>query len=410
MSVAAGAGASAPRASLLVALAALALAGCSTLPRNPPPIELVGHTAIAGLPEVRTAAGWPSDTMAADLARSYAEESPAEFPVGADGFIRYPVLVISGGGPNGAFGSGLLKGWSDTGRRPVFKIVTGVSTGALMAPFAFLGSSYDGALRDFYTTNPSNNIFRRLSLLPQLLGGESFAETGPLFGLIQDHVDEKLLAAVAAAHRGGRRLYVGTVDLDSQRFIVWNMGAIAASGQPQALYIFRKVMLASASIPVAFPPVLFDVVSNGQTFDELHVDGAVAANAFYTGGVFNVADTRQRHGRAAGREDIYIIHNGQLLPRAAITRRSLVGIAVRSLDGFTRAGMVGDLFRIYSASLHDGAGFRWITIPESAVLSGNEVFDPVVMAELYALGEKMGREGPPWFTNPPGFRNRPADP
>lgn len=395
-----------PQAWLALAIFAVALAGCSTLPRSAPPLDVIGTTVIPGFPEVRTPAGWPSEAMTADLARSYADESRTDFPVGPDGLVRYANLAISGGGPNGAFGSGLLKGWTDTGKRPVFKIVTGVSTGALMAPFAFLGSEYDQSLHDFYTTNPSQNIFRRLSLLPQLLSGESFAETGPLRLLIEEHANEKLLAAVAAAHRAGRRLYIGTVDLDAQRFVIWNMGLIATSGQPQALDIFRKVMLASASIPVAFPPVLFDVVAKGERYDELHVDGAVGANVFLSGGIFSIAEVRAKHGKLPGREDIYIIHNGQLRPRAEPTRRSLVGIAIRSFDGFTRAGMIGDLFRIYATTQRDQAGFRWITIPDSAELSGNEVFDPVVMGNLYTLGVDLGRKGPPWETEPPGFRTR----
>ncbi len=391
---------------IALACVALALAGCSTLPRSAPPVDLIGTTVIPGFADIRTPAGWPSAAMTADLARSYADESRADFPIGADGLVRYANLAISGGGPNGAFGSGLLKGWTDTGKRPVFKIVTGVSTGALMAPFAFLGPAYDQALHDFYTTNPSRNIFRRLSLLPQLLGGESIAETGPLRLLIEEHVDEKLLAEVAKAHRAGRRLYIGTVDLDAQRFVIWNMGLIATSGQPQALDIFRKVMLASASIPVAFPPVLFDVVTQGNRYDEMHVDGAVGANVFLSGGIFSIAEVRAKHARDPGREDIYVIHNGQLRPRAEPTRRSLVGIAIRSFDGFTRAGMIGDLFRIYAATLRDNAGFRWITIPDSAEISGDELFDPVVMNNLYTLGATLGREGPPWETEPPGFRTR----
>lgn len=393
-------------ASFALAAAIALLAGCSTLPRNAPPADLIGSTTLPGFTGVRAPAGIPDRAMRDDFARSFAEQSAKDFPPGADGVVRYPILTLSGGGPNGAFGAGLLKGWTATGTRPVFKLVTGVSTGALMAPFAFLGPDYDAALQDFYTTNPTQNIFRRLSILPTLLGGEAFAETGPLRALIDEHVDEKLLAAVAAAHRAGRRLYVGTVNLDEQRFIVWNMGAIAASGQSTALDIFRKVMLASASIPVAFPPVFFDVVANGERYDELHVDGAVGANVFLTGGVFSITETRARAGTAPGREDIFIIHNGQLLPRAAPTRRSLVGIAIRSFDGFARSGTVGDIFRIYAASLREGQGFHWITIPDSATLSGNEVFDPVVMGTLFDLGVELGRKGPPWETLPPGLRQR----
>jgi len=393
------------RLSALVLAGAFALvAGCSTLPRNAPPVDLIGHTTIPGFTDIRSPAGMPSRAMALDLARSYGEELRTDFPVGPDGVVTYALLTLSGGGPNGAFGSGVLKGWTETGKRPAFKVVTGVSTGALMAPFAFLGSKYDAALEDFYTTNPTQNILRRLSILPQLFGGEAFAATDPLRALIEKHVDEHLLAAIANAHRAGRRLYMGTANLDAQRFVIWNMGAIAASGQPQALDIFRKVMLASASIPVAFPPVFFDVVANGERYDELHVDGAVGANVFLTGGMFSVSVVRRRAVTHQAREEIFVIHNGQLRPHAVQTRRSIVGIATRSFDGFARSGMVGDLFRIYATALRDEAAFHWITIPDSATLSGDELFDPVIMANLFALGVKLGHEGPKWETLPPGLR------
>jgi Patatin-like phospholipase len=387
----------------LVALVAL-VAGCAELPRNPPPVELMGEAVIPGMPGVRTPAGRRSDVMADDLAQSFAQESRSDFPAGADGVVRYPHLALSGGGPNGAFGAGFLEGWTATGKRPVFKIVTGVSTGALMAPFAFLGPDYDGALRDFYTTTASRNIFRRLSVLPQLLGGESFADTAPLRELIERHVDQRVLDAVADAHRRGRRLYVATADLDSQRLVIWNMGRIAASGHPEALALFRQVMLASASVPVAFPPVMFDVEAGGHRYDEMHVDGAVGANVFYTGGIFSFAEVRARAATLPGREDIYIVHNGQLLPKAEATPRSLIGIATRTFDSAGKAGMVGDLFRIYAIASREQAGFYWITIPEDVDLVGAELFDPVKMRELHAVGDRVAREGPSWWTDPPGLR------
>jgi hypothetical protein len=280
---------------VVCAVAGLA-AGCSTLPRNAVPTELMGKAGIPGMPDVRAPGGRPSVAMSQDLARSFKQESPDEFPLGPDGAVHYAHLALSGGGANGAFGAGFLYGWTKTGKRPVFKIVTGVSTGALMAPFAFLGPAYDDALREFYTTTASRDIFLVLSFIPQLLGGESFADSAPLRALIERHVDAEFLRQIAQAHAAGRRLYVGTVDLDSQRLVVWNMGLIAASGRPEALALFRQVMLASASIPVAFPPVFFEVEAGGLRYDEMHVDGGVAANVFSSGGVFNFPEAREWGG------------------------------------------------------------------------------------------------------------------
>ena len=384
--------------------AALALAGCGTLPRHAPPVELMAQATIPDMPDVRAWAGRRSPAMERDLEESFRQQSPGDFPRGPDGYLRYPHLALSGGGPNGAFGAGFLNGWTKTGTRPVFKIVTGVSTGALMAPFAFLGPKYDDALREFYTTTTSADVFTpSRNLLRQLLAGEALADTGPLAALIAKHVDRAFLEQIANAHQHGRRLYVGTVDLDSQRFVVWNMGLIAVKGDAAALDLFRKVVLASASVPVAFPPVFFEVDVQGQRYDEMHVDGAVAANVFYNGGVFSAAAARKRAGTDNGREEIFVIHNGQLGPVAAVTPRTLRGIALRTLDSAAKSAVVGDLFRIYAASLHEDAGFQWITMPDGIEINGTEFFDPVKMRHLYDVGYQAARAETVWTTLPPGW-------
>jgi len=389
---------------LALVCAVLCLAGCAILPRNAVPADLMPEAVIPGMPEIRAPAGQISAAMMSDLARSFDQESPNDFPIGPDGYVHYAHLVLSGGGANGAFGAGFLSGWTKMGHRPVFKIVTGVSTGALMAPYAFLGPDYDGALRQFYTTTASHNIFRRLSMVPQLLGGESLADTGPLMAMLEQAVDAEFLRAVAQAHESGRRLYIGTADLDSQRFVVWNMGLIATSGRSGALELFRRVMLASASVPIAFPPVFFDVEAGGRRYDEMHVDGAVSANVFYTGGAFSFSAARAGVGRGHGREDIFVIHNGQLLPAPATTSRSLRSIAMRAFQLAAKSKTIGDLFRIYAVSLRESAGFKMITIPEGAELSGSEVFDPVVMRQLYEIGYRKALDGPVWLTDPPGLQ------
>lgn len=385
---------------LATAFAALLLGACGILPRNAVPTELMSVAEIPGLPHVRAAAGQPSPAMMQDLVESFAQESPALFPRDADGRVRYAHLALSGGGPNGAFGAGFLKGWTETGTRPAFKIVTGVSTGALIAPFALLGSRYDGALHEFYTTTASRNIFRALSILPQLLGGESLAETGPLQLLIAQHVDENFLREIAQAHAHGQRLYVATVNLDAQRFVVWNMGLIAKAG---ALDLFRDVLLASSSVPIAFPPVFFTVEANGQRYDEMHVDGSVGAFVFYSGGVWSFAAARDIASVRVARNDIFVIHNGQLPPSPQITSRSLRSIAMRVFESAGRAAVVGDLFRIYSVTVRENAGFHWMTIPPGVEMTGNEVFDPAHMQALYDLGYRIALEGPRWRERPPGF-------
>jgi predicted acylesterase/phospholipase RssA len=295
----------------------------------------------------------------------------------------------------------------------VFKIVTGVSTGALMAPFAFIGPPYDQALREFYTTTRSKDIFvlrSTFGLLWQLIAGEALADTRPLQAMIASHVDEQLLQRVAEAHQRGRRLYIGTANLDAPRFVVWNMGLIANSGRPDALALFRKVMLASASIPVAFPPVFFEVelTPGGPRYDEMHVDGGVGARVFLNGGVFRGSVIRERGGQGGqGREDIFVIHNGQLIPPPDPVQRSLAQIASRSIDASGRAAALGDLLRIYGYAQREEGTFRWVTIPREVVISGDEVFDPVQMQVLYDLGLRMAADGGEWSTEPPGRRLTP---
>lgn len=388
----------------------LVISACGSLPRNAAPPQRTLTAAIPQMPEVRAWAGQPSEAMERDLAQSFAQESAQDFPRRADGSVRYPHLALSGGGAFGAFGAGYLNGWSSTGTRPVFKIVTGVSTGALMAPFAFLGAEFDDALREFYTTTRTSDIFvvgTVLTTLWQLIAGEALADTGPLRTLIERHIDEALLQRIAQAHRQGRRLYIGTTDLDVPRFVVWNMGLIAASGRPEALALFRQVMLASASIPVAFPPVFFQVElePGGTRYDEMHVDGGVGARVFLNAGVFRGSVVRDRGGNGGvGREDIFVIHNGQLVPIPEPISRSLPAIAARVIDASGRTAAIGDLFRIFSYAQREQAGFQWITIPDDVVMTGAEIFDPAQMQSLYQVGFGLATAGGGWYTLPPGDR------
>jgi len=383
----------------------LALSGCGSLLRNAVPIDMMASATIPGMPNIRAPAGRADAFMASDMAKSFTQESPKDFPAGPDGVIVYPQLALSGGGANGAFGAGFLNGWTSTGTRPVFKVVTGVSTGALMAPFAFLGPAKDDALREFYTNTSTRDIFvlgTIAGIVRQLLFSDGIADTAPLSALIATHIDDAFLRDIAAAHLGGRRLYIGTTDLDSQRFMIWNMGLIATSGHPDAVILFRRVMLASASIPVAFAPVLFEVeASNGRRYDELHVDGGVAANVFHNGNLFSTRRLLQDAGRSSARNDVYVIHNGQLAESPGLTRRTIPSVALRTLEAATHSGMINDLFRIFAVTTFERSGFYWTTIPNGVEMRGDEVFDPVLMRQLYDLGFEAARAGPTWRTRPP---------
>jgi hypothetical protein len=384
--------------------AALVLSGCAGLERNPVPLADGARASIPGMPDVRAWAAAPSEAMARDFALSFEQERAGTFVRRADGRTVYPQLALSGGGPIGAFSAGFLKGWTDSGQRPVFKIVTGVSTGAMIAPFAFLGPAYDDRIEHFYTTTATRDVFSMpRSLLFQVLRGESIADSAPLAALIASDLDMPLLQRIAAAHAEGRRLYIGTVDLDAQRFVVWNMGLIAQAGTPQALQLFRDVVLASASVPLAVQPVYFEVDVDGRRYDEMHVDGAVGVRVFYNGDLFRTSVVRQRAIAQTTYEDVYIIHNGQLSPQAEHTDRTLRAIGHRTMRALSLGATSGDLFRIYLQTGAEGAGFHWVTMPDGVELRGEELFDPVRMRELFALGYEMARPGPRWQTRPPGY-------
>ncbi len=189
------------------------------------------------------------------------------------------VLAVSGGGEDGAFGAGVLTAWTRTGTRPEFRLLTGVSTGALTAPFAFLGPAYDARLEEVYTRLAPSEVLRKRCLTAAIFNDAIF-DTAPPFATISRILDEAMLADIAREYGRGRRLLVGTTDLDARRPVIWNLGAIAASGSPRALDLTRRLLLASAAIPGAFPPVMIDVEADGRRYQEMHVDGGATAQMF----------------------------------------------------------------------------------------------------------------------------------
>jgi hypothetical protein len=204
-------------------------------------------------------------------------------------------LSLSGGGDRGAFSAGFLNGWTASGTRPQFKLVTGVSTGALIAPFAFLGPGYDATLKAMFTSVSQKDIVAQRFFYSVFLQ-DALADTTPLARLLKLHVTQELVDAIAAEYAKGRLLFLGTTNLDARRPVVWNVTKIAASGRPESIELLRKIMLASAAIPGAFPPVMFDVEANGKTYEEMHVDGGATTQVFvYWAGV-RLKELSAEHG------------------------------------------------------------------------------------------------------------------
>lgn len=306
-------------------------------------------------------------------------------------------LAISGGGENGAFGAGLLVGWTAAGTRPTFKLVTGISTGALTAPFAFLGPDYDDELREVYTGITSADVLEERGILAALFQ-DAMADNAPLRATIARLFDQAMLDAIVAEYKKGRILLIGTTNLDARRPVIWNIGAIAESGQPGALDLVHDILLASAAIPGAFPPVMINVAANGKVYQEMHVDGGASTQVFVYPPSLNV------RGSGVVRERrLYVIRNARLDPDWAQVERSTLSIAGRAISSLIQTQGVGDLFRIYLTAQRDGLDFNLAFIPETFTRTLAEPFETAYMKELFLLGYDMAAKGYPWAKAPPGF-------
>lgn len=310
-------------------------------------------------------------------------------------------LALSGGGPYGAYGAGLLSGWTAAGTRPKFDVVTGVSTGALSAPFAFLGPKYDPALRHVYTTIKTNDV-ALLRPVQGLLGGTSLSSNAPLAKIIAHYVTPSFLAEVAREHNRGRRLLIGTTNLDAGRPVIWDMGAIATSGDPNALELFRKVLLASAAIPAAFPPSFFNVTADGYRFEEMHVDGGTTRSVFLAPTQMRVKNVDKNFARKPVRR-FYVVLNGYVTPRYKAVKANTLDIAGRSVSTLLASQGVGDLYRLYEFCQVNSFSFNLAFIPDDFPDTSKQPFDPVFMTKLFDLGYREARAGYHWYKEPPGL-------
>jgi predicted acylesterase/phospholipase RssA len=395
----------------LVAVVALALvtAGCTTvLVRSPVPrgdfsdLSRVAPYGISG----EVVRFWGDTLSAADVSAILSQnisrigENRAD-AIDPDAPLRIDWLVLSGGGPDGAYGAGLLAGWHARGDRPDFKLVTGVSTGAIVALFAFLGPQYDDTLRTLYTAYTTKDLATR-TILAGLTGGTALLDTSGYRRLIDSYVDDKMVAELAAKHRNGYTLLIGTTNLDVSRPVIWNIGAIAASGHPAAKQLIRDVVQASSAIPAAFPPVLVPVKVDGRSYDEMHVDGGATQQLM----LFSPQIPLRRLDQALGRNldrTIYIIINNKLRKPYDPVPPRLYSIAATAISSLISGSGSGDIYKIYAIAERDGLELRVTWIPPEFDREAEEMFDPNYMKALYDLGFEAGRGGVRWETSPPDF-------
>ena len=388
---------------LLAAGFLIFLHSCATLPeRRPVPEDEVEIAQIPGIPAAR----WWGDKMPQVFVNALNNFSQADYEVRFPEIVNRPhhYLAISGGGSNGAFGAGFLVGWTTAGNRPQFTMVTGISTGALIAPFAFLGPKYDAQLKEVFTTISTKSIMSERSWL-EILTGDSLWDSKPLQKLIAKFFDEKMAQAIITEHKKGRRLLIGTTNLDANRPVIWNIGKILISGHPKALELAHKVLLASSSIPGVFPPVYIEVQANGQHYDEIHVDGGTASQVFVYPAEIKWKEVSKKFG-VKGKPNVYVIRNSQIDPSwKAVEPNDLVNIFDQSINSLIRTQGLGDLNTIYLLSQRDQNDYHLVYIPEDFKMKSREHFDTKYMQALFSLGYELGKSGKSWKKSPPGFQS-----
>jgi predicted acylesterase/phospholipase RssA len=381
--------------------AALLASGCTTpgrLAAVPAPAETLAQPEI---PNVRFYPERDPEDFQRMLDESWQRERAYLHLSPTDRLPPAAYLSISGGGQDGAFAAGLLNGWTDRGDRPIFKLVTGISTGSLIAPFAYLGSKYDPVLRQAYTHVSERDIFTKRPVTAALFD-DAMSDTSPMAKLVSHFVTRQLLDQIAAEYAKGRILLIGTTDLDSREPVFWNMGAIATSQSPAALKLFRKIVLASAAIPAAFPPVMIDVTVNGHRYQEMHVDGGATRQVFMYPRRVRLGESTATTSDDRDRS-VYIIRNARLDPDWAKTDRRTLSIAARAISALIQTQGMGDMYRMYLTSLRDGLDYNLTFIPADFSATRTSDFDQVYMTKLFERGHEMGLEGTEWLKAPPGY-------
>lgn len=356
------------------------------IPGYPPGIRFWGDTEPTGIDEELAV------IRQQVLARAEAERA---IPNGG----QIDILVLSGGGSDGAYGAGLLNGWTAKGGRPEFALVTGISTGALIAPYAFLGSDYDRELERFYTNTKTEDVLE-LSIF-KAITGELLGLTDT--GLLEDTLDAALgpevIAGIAREHANGRRLWVGTTNLDAQRPVIWDIGKIASSDNPGKGRLIRDILLASAAIPGAFPPKQFLVEVGGERYTEMHVDGGVTRQLFLYPVQLNLRNANKQLGRDMRQGSIYVVRNTKLDPDFTPVKPRVVEIAARSISTLIKAAGVADVLVIEAQARKDGFGLKTTSVPVDFDVPEAELFDPVYMRALYDRGYRIATEGNPWVVS-----------
>jgi hypothetical protein len=363
----------------------LCVIGCAALPRQPDPPTGAEDATLPGFHET---VRYVTDSQATYRVRSAQvwtrlHEAMGERPLN--------MLALSGGGAGGSFAAGVLVGWSRQGTRPEFDIVTGVSVGALYAPYAFLGSSWDDHLLQAFPRARLGHLLQH-SLLSTFFGA-SLYRGKPLHDLVDSFVAAELLDAVARESTKGRLLLVATADLDKQAMVIWDLGAIARQGDDHARQLFRDVLIAAASIPGVFPPVMIQVQRAGSTFAEMHADAATINSLFVApeAALFPMESVRWLHG-----DNLYLIINGQLGGAHQTTQRRTLPIIKRGLDALAHSAMRSDFALTYGFAVRNEMNMHVAYIPEQYPYGGPLDFRYAHMRALFDYAAECAAGGELW--------------
>lgn len=311
------------------------------------------------------------------------------------------VLCLSGGGAYGAFSAGILCGWTETGTRPEFDTVTGISTGALIAPLAFLGPKYDADMKRFYTQVKTKDIYIQHPI--RGLFTDALADNSPLAQKVDEVLTPQLIEELGNEHRKGRRLYVGTTELESKRFVVWDLTAIACREGYAGKDLIKRIMLGSSAIPGFFPPSKIPVTVDGRLFYEKHGDGGVSQGVFCRPPFIPDTGDPKNPGRSLAGTNIYCIMAGKLYADPAPLKHWSLSFASTSVSAVIYAQSRGDLVRIYTVALLAGMNFHMTAIPEGfdAPPSATD-FNPGPMTRMFDEGKRLIKSKEAWRTRPPG--------
>src|ERR1700722_4476062 len=375
-------------------IAALSITACAGPARREHPIYWYDTAPPAGFPETVRTVTEDRASFAKDTERFMIRLRKAS----GGGVVN--ILELSGGGAGAAFGAGALTGLSRAGPRPQFHVVTGVSAGALTAPFAFLGPTWDDALTESFSGQRSGNLVQ--FSVTGLLFGSSIFRGKPLADLVNHYATEEMLQAIAVEAAKGRLLLIATTDLDSERTVIWDMGAIAMHGGPEGLKLFRQVLIASASIPGLFPPVMIPVETSGTILEEMHVDGSTTASLFIAPEIASVLPD-QLAGLRGG--NIYVVANGQYGATTITTRVRTMAITKRGIEASLHSSTRGAVLATLALATRNDMHMNVTAIPDDYPFNGLLDLKPERMRALFNFGAECAMRGELW-TTPEGLLQR----